>query len=109
MKTDDDVRAALRRAAHSAEPSPGAFVRTMDRHAAAAGRPPERSRASRLAAAAVAIVLASAAFALVVRAFDSEGAVEHQPASPVFDPRIVTSFPIGPRGQVGSIVAGFGS
>jgi heat shock protein HslJ len=70
MKTDDDIRAALRRAAHSAEPSLGAFERTVERHSAGANRPPERSRSSRLAAAAVALIVAAAGIGFVVRAFD---------------------------------------
>ena len=68
-----------------------------------------RSVKRRVSAAIVASVVAIAGIGVAVRAFDPEDAVVREPASPVFDPRIITSFPVGPRGQVGSIVAGFGS
>ena len=63
----------------------------------------------RIAAGALASVIAVAGFTVVVRAFDAHEDMIAEPTLPVVAPKIMKSFPVGTRGQVGGIVAGFGS
>jgi len=69
-----------------------------------------RSVKRRLTAGLVASVVGLAGVGFALSAFDADPDVPvREPSPPVLDPRIVTSFPVGPRGQVGGIAAGFGS
>lgn len=101
----DDLRPVLERLRDRTEPSSegteGFESLSRRRH--------RRSLRRRIAAGAVASVVAVASFAVLVRAFDSHEDVISEPTLPDVAPKITTSFPVGTRGQVGSIVAGFGS
>lgn len=68
-----------------------------------------RALRRRLTAGAVASVVAIAGVGVVMRAFDPGDVVVREPAIPEIDPRITATFPVGTRGQVSGIVAGFGS
>ena len=101
----DDLRPVLERLRDGTEPSSGGTegFESLNR------RRHRRSLRRRIAAGALASVVAVAGFAVLVRAFDSHEDVISEPTLPDVAPKITTSFPVGTRGQVGGIVAGFGS
>ncbi len=101
----DDLRPVLERLRDGSEPPSGG----TEGFESLSRRRHRRSLRRRIAAGALASVVAVAGFAVLVRAFDSHQDVISEPTLPDVAPKITTSFPVGTRGQVGGIVAGFGS
>ena len=100
----NDIRTALDQIRRSIVPDPerAAFEHLRRRK-------DRRSIQRRAAAAVTAVVIAIASTAVVIRAFDQPDSVAVNPSPlPAVVPHEMVTIPVGPTGQVGAIISGFG-